>query len=163
MSILKKINDYTINIKKENNQICKILKKKNYNISFDNSKKILYLNYKGKKIFGGNYIFFGIYQPENKLWIWASSIPGVNRNDILQIYELKKNKSYLFENDNNVDINFIFQLLNNDNILIDDMNKFKLIKKVLNFLSNSLFIITPLNKNGNIQFIGISNIIEKYF
>ena len=159
MSILKKINDYD---KKKSNEIKKILNiKNNFNINFDESKLIMYLNNNTNKLIGGNYFFFGIYQPNTKLWIWASSIPGVNKNQILKIKELK-NKSYLFENNNNKDIMFIYQLLNNDIILLEDTTKFKLINKVLLFLSDSILILNPINKSGNIQFIALNNIIEKY-
>ena len=57
---------------------------------------------------------------------------------------------------------FIYQLLNNDIILLEDTTKFKLINKVLLFLSDSILILNPINKSGNIQFIALNNIIEKY-
>ena len=114
MSILKKINDYD---KKKSNEIKKILNiKNNLNINFDESKLIMYLNNNTNKLIGGNYFFFGIYQPNTKLWIWASSIPGVNKNQILKIKELK-NKSYLFENNNNI-VKILLEAGADPNILI---------------------------------------------
>jgi hypothetical protein len=159
MSILKKINNYQ---KKKNNELNKIINiKKKYTINFDKLEELMYLNMNNNKIIGGNYIFYGIYKPENKLWIWASSIPGVNKKNIIKIKELR-NKNYLFENNNDKDILLIYQLLNNDTLIIDNLNLLNLINKVLLFLSDGLIILNPINKSGNIQFIGLINIKEKY-
>lgn len=160
MDILKKINDYN------NTKIIEINKKlnikKNYIINFDkeNKQNIIILE-ENKKILVGNHIFLGIYQPENQLWIWASSIPGVNQKNIKLINEIK-NKNYLFENDDNPDILFIYQLLSNDIIQLPDIRKFELINKTLNFLSDSITLFNPINTTGNTQFIGLLNIIEEY-
>ncbi len=160
MNILKKINNYN------NTKIIEINKKinikKNYNITFDEDKKQKMIISEGqKKILVGKYIFFGIYLPENKLWIWSCSIPGVNQKHIKLINEIK-NKSYLFENDDNPDVLFIYQLLTNDVIQIPDIKKFELINKTLNFLSDSIILFNPINQIGNTQFIGLNNIIEEY-
>ena len=160
MNILKKINDYN------NKKIIEINKKlnikKNYNINFDKDKKDNITILEGKKkILVGKYIFFGIYQPENQLWIWASSIPGVNQKQIKFINEIK-NKNYLFENDDNEDVLFMYQLLTNDVIQLPDIKKFDLINKALNLLSDSIVIFNPINNIGNTQFIGLKSIIEEY-
>jgi len=159
MSIIKKINNYN----KKNTEINKILNiKKNYSINFDKNQKnqIIFSN-NNKKILVCSYIFFGIYQPDTQLWIWSSSIPGVNQKQVKLINKIK-NFSYLFENDDDKDIMFIYQLLTNNVIQINDISLFKLINKTLNYLSNCFIIINPTNKINNIQFIGINSIIENY-
>lgn len=160
MNILKKINNYY------NKQIIDINKKlnikKKYTINFDKDKKQhLTIVSDKKKILVGKYIFLGIYEPENQLWIWASSIPGVNQKHIKLINDIK-NKSYLFENDDDPDIIFIYQLLSNDVIQLPNMKKIDLINKTLMYLTDSLIIFNPLNNIGNTQFIGLQNITEEY-
>ena len=160
MDILKKVNDYNNKKMIEINKKLNI--KKNYIINFDkeNKQNIIILE-ENKKILVGKHIFLGIYQPENQLWIWASSIPGINQKNIKLIHEIK-NKYYLFENDDNDDVLFIYQLLTNDIIQLPDIRKFDLINKTLNFLSNSIILFNPLNKTGNTQFIGLKSITEEY-
>lgn len=161
MNILKKIDNYN------NKKIIEINKKlnikKKYNISFDKNKKQNMIISDGKnKVLVGDHVFYGIYQPENQLWIWSSSIPGVNKLQIKLINDIKA-KSYLFENDvDHPDILFIYQLLTNDVIQLPDIRKFDLINRTLNYLSDSTIIFNPTNQIGNIQFIGLQNIIEEY-
>lgn len=160
MNILKKINDYY------NKQIIEINKKlnikKNYTINFEKDKKqYLTILQDKKKILVGKYIFLGIYEPENQLWIWASSIPGVNQKHIKIINDIKT-KSYLFEDDDDPDIIFIYQLLSNDIIQLPNMKKLELINKTLMYLTDSLIIFNPQNSIGNTQFIGLQNITEEY-
>lgn len=158
-NILDKINNYNI---KKNIEINKKLNiKKNYNINFDKTKKNIILTEDNKKILVGNYLFYGIYQHETQLWIWASSIPGVNQNQIKIINEIKS-KNYLFENNEHLDAIFIYQLLTNDVVQITDLKLFSIINKTLNFLSDSIIILNPINKSNNTQFIGINKIIEEY-
>jgi len=159
-NILNKITIYNNNKNIEINK--KIDIKKNYNINFDEKRKniIIISDDKNKKLVG-NYIFFGIYQPDTKLWIWSSSIPGVNKNQIKFINDLR-NKKFIFENDDNIDTIFIYQLLSNDVIYIDNKNMFNLINKTLNFLVDGIFVFNPINNTNNIQFIGLTNIIEEY-
>jgi hypothetical protein len=157
--IIKKINNYN----KKNTEINKILNiKKNYSINFNKNKKnqIIFSD-NNKKILVCNYIFFGIYQPDTQLWIWSSSIPGVNQKQVKLINKIK-NFSYLFENDDDKDIMFIYQLLTNNVIQINDVKLFQLINKTLNYLSDCYMIINPTNKINNMQFIGINSIIENY-
>ena len=89
MSIIKKINKY----EKKNTEFNKILniKKKNYIINFDRKKDQIILNDNEKKILIGNYIFFGIYQQDTQLWIWASSIPGINKKQVKIIDKIRNN------------------------------------------------------------------------
>ena len=57
-------------------------------------------------------------QPNN-LWIWASSIPGINYPNITHIKKIK-NLAHLFEGSNNKRILFYHQFLTQDVILITD-------------------------------------------
>jgi hypothetical protein len=159
MSIIKKINNYNNKKNIDNNKILNI--KKNYSINFDKNKNRIIINDNKNKILVGEYIFFGIYQPDTQLWIWASSIPGVSQKQIKTINKLKT-FNYLFENDDSADILFLYQLLSNDVVQITNTNIFPLINKTLNYLSNCVTVLTPSNKINNIQFIGISSIIEQY-
>lgn len=160
MNILQKVNDYN------NKKIIEISKKlnikKNYNINFNKDKtQDIIISEGTKKVLVGKYIFFGIYQPDSQLWIWAGSIPGVNQKHIKLINDIK-NKSFLFENDDDPDILFIYQLLTNDVIQLPDIRKFDLINKILNYLSDSIILFNPVNQIGNTQFIGLQNITEEY-
>jgi len=155
--ILIKINNYNKEKEKEIKKIINLLK--DYYIKFDNSNLLL-LNNKNKKILLSEFIFFGIYQPETKLFIWASSIPGISKKNIELIKNIKA-KNYLFENNDNVDVLFLYQLLTNDVLLINK-NQFNLLNITLKFLSDSFIMLNPVN-NNNLQFIGLTNIIEKYY
>jgi hypothetical protein len=158
MSIIKKINKY----EKKNTEFNKILNiKKNYIINFDRKKDQIILNDNEKKILIGNYIFFGIYQQDTQLWIWASSIPGINKKQV-KIIDKIRNNSILFENNDDPDIIFIYQLLTNDVVKISNIKLFPLINKTLNYLSDSIILFNPINQIGNTQFIGLNKIIEEY-
>jgi hypothetical protein len=158
MNIIEKIEKNKIKKTKEINKILNL--DINYIISFDNNKIILYDKNK-KKILVANYIFYGIYQNDKKLWIWSNSIPGVSKKQINIIRDIK-NKAYLFENDLDKKCQYLYQLLNNDVLQITKIKKLNLIIDVLLFLSNSKVILTPLNKYGNIQYIGLTDILENY-
>lgn len=154
MELIKKIN--TEYKEKEEN-----MNFKNFNeLSFE--KNILTLSVKNKKKLVGTYIFFGIYQPTTHLWIWANAIPGVNKKNIKYIKELKT-KSYLFENDGDKTVLFLYQFLTNDVILIEDYKNLDIINKTLCYLSDTLIMFNPSNEYGNTQYIGLKNIKEKYF
>jgi hypothetical protein len=112
-----------------------------------------------KNILTGEYNFFGIYQPSTKLWIWASSIPGVSTEHIKNIRKIKQ-MEHIFESDD--ELNFYYQLLTQDVVLINDDKLLEKINELLLYLSNDLFYFNPENSEGNIQFITLSNIKEKY-
>lgn len=158
MDIIKKIETNKKNKNKEINKILNI--NINYTITFEDDKLIL-LEDTGKKILVADFIFFGIYQNDKKYWVWSNSIPGINKKQIKIIKDIK-NKSYLFENDKSKNIQFIFQFLNTDILEIIDQNKLELISDVLLLISDAKVILNPINKYGNIQYIGITNILEKY-
>ena len=159
MKIIDKIKN---NKNEKNKEINKILNiKKNYNINFEKDVVII-TDEDNNKILTSEYIFFGIYQPSTKLWIWSSSIPGVNKKQIEFVNNIK-NKSFIFENDNDKDILLYNQLLTNDVLNLNDSDDIlEKINDVLLYLSNSLVILTPLNSLGNIQYIGLTKIKTKY-
>lgn len=160
MKILEKIKENSIAREKE---IFKILnKKKDYILRFNNDKTLLELyDDKDKKIISGKYVFYGIYQPSTKLWIWASSIPDIKKDTIKFINKLKL-YDHLFESDSNTKSDFYYQLLNQDTILLKDEEKLSWINDLLIYLSNDLYYFNPSNSQGNIQFIGLSKITQKY-
>lgn len=161
MKILDKIKIVYNDKKKE---IMKNLKKnKQYNIEFlkKGSKKQLSINDGTKKVIIGNYNFYGIYQHNTKLWIWATSIPGIDINYNKNIKHLKS-FSYLFESSNNIKTNFYYQLLTQDVLLLSDNKMINWINELILYLSDDIFIFNPTNSELNIQFITLSNIIEKY-
>ncbi len=149
MTIIKKIEEF---IKEKNKDMSKILNiKKKYNINLNENNLIeIYTN--KHLILSGKYNFYGIYQPHTKLWIWASSIPGINQNNIKYIDKLKS-FSYLFENDDKKTL-FYYQFLTQNTILITEQKYIKWINELLLYLSNDIYIFTPYNKEKNIQFIG---------
>lgn len=159
MKIIDKIKN---NKNEKNKEINKILNiKKNYNINFEKDVAVI-TDEDNNKILTSEYIFFGIYQPSTKLWIWSSSIPGVNKKQIEFVNNIK-NKSFIFENDNDKDILLYNQLLTNDVLNLNEPDDIlEKINNVLLYLSNSLVILTPLNSLGNIQYIGLTKIKTKY-
>ena len=114
-----------------------------------------------KIIIAGDYNFYGIYQPYTKLWIWASSIPGVDKKHIKNIQKIKSS-NYLFEEDTDSKISFYYQLLTQDVILITNEQMLEWINELLLYLSNDLYYFNPVNSDENIQFITLVNIKEKY-
>ena len=164
MDILKKVE---INYNNKYKKISKLLNlENNYTIDFitttsTTEKKLLGLYENNKLLFNGKFNFYGIYQNNNKLWIWSSSIPGINSKQIKKINDIKK-FNYLFENNDNEIIIFYYQFLTQDVIVITNLKQLEWINRLLIYLSNDLFYFNPTNSDKNIQFIGLSNIIEKY-
>jgi hypothetical protein len=160
MSLLDKI------IKKyeqKNKEIKKMLDpKKKYLIEFQKTgKKQICIYENNKLIIVGDYTFYGIYQYQTKLWIWASSIPGVDKSNIKKINLIKK-LNHLFESDNNEKINFYYQLLTQDVIQITDETILEWIPELLIYLSDEIYCFNPINNEGNMQFITLKKVNEKY-
>ena len=161
MSIINKI---IKNKETKSKEIKKLLDpKKKFTIDFDKKKvtdtQIKILDNK-KVLLVGDYHFFGIYQTTTKLWIWASSIPGVSKSQIKYISSLKR-FNYLFENNNSDKINFYYQLLTQDTVYIDNNQQLEWIIDLILYLSNDLWCFTPMI-DINMQFITLSKINEKY-
>ena len=160
MKILEKIKQNSNNKQKE---IFKILNPKiDYVLRFNKDKTLLELyDDKDKKMISGKYNFFGIYQSTTKLWIWASSIPDVNKDTIKFINKLRL-ADHLFESDSNEKSDFYYQLLTQDTLLLKNEEKLSWINDLLIYLSDDLYYFNPSNSEGNIQFIGLSKITQKY-
>jgi hypothetical protein len=161
MSLLDKI------IKKyeqKNKEITKILDpKKKYRIDFQKTgkKKQICIFENKKLVIVGDYNFYGIYQYQTKLWIWASSIPGIDNAHTKKINLIKK-LNHLFESNNNERISFYYQLLTQDVIQIKDEKILEWIIDLIIYLSDDIFCFTPINNEGNLQFITLTKINEKY-
>jgi hypothetical protein len=161
MNLIKKIKQLN---DEKNKSITKLLSpSKKYRIDFfKNGNKNQMGIFDGKKmIIGGDYKFYGIYQPYTKLWIWASSIPGVDKKHIKNIQKIKA-LNHLFEEDSDAKISFYYQLLTQDVILITNEKMLEWINDLLLYLSNDVYHFNPVNSGENIQFITLTNIKEKY-
>jgi hypothetical protein len=161
MKILDKINQ---NVEQKNKEITKILDpKKRYRIDFFKTGKNKMLGvFDGKKmVVSGDYNFYGIYQPYTKLWIWASSIPGVESKHIKNIRKLKSS-DHLFESDSNPKSNFYYQLLTQDVLYITDDKMLDWVNELVLYLTGDVFYFNPVNSDENIQFITLAKIKEKY-
>jgi len=139
-------------------------KTKNYKIIFDKINNLLCVYLDNTLILTGEYIFYGIYQKNTKLWIWGSSIPGVPTNQIKNINKIKKNDHLFEKSEKSKDI-FYYQLLTQDVLIINESESILLnwINELLLYLSNALFYFNPINSQNNIQFLYLINIREKYF
>lgn len=150
--------------KQKHKQTEKILNQKiSYKINFLKKSKQNQMTVSNEKklLLVGDYKLYGIYQNHTQLWIWASSIPGVEKSHIKNINRLKQ-AVYLFESESDEQINFYYQLLSQDVILIPDKELLDWIVDLVLFLSDDLILFTPSNSNDDIQFIGLSKINEKY-
>ena len=160
-NILKEIKTINNNKKNKINKILNI--KNNYHIDFykngDNKFMGLYNN--NNLVIAGNYNFYGIYQPYTKIWMWASSIPNINKKQILQINKLKL-LNYKFESYTHPKLFFYYQLLTNDMLLIDNELMLEWINELLIYITDDLYYFNPVNSNGNIQFLTLTDIKEKY-
>ena len=163
--MINKIDDIIKYNNSRNEYISNIINfKKKYRITFNRTKdnKLLELYSDNIKILVGKYNFYGIYQKSTKLWIWATSIPGINKKYIDNINKIKS-FNYLFESSNDIRMNFYYQLLTQDVIYITDNKLLNWINELLLYISQDITYFNPTNSEGNIQFIGLSNIIEKYY
>jgi hypothetical protein len=161
---MKKILD---KIKEKNKNKDSVLKKldpkKKYKIGFykNGNSKLMGIYSDKNLLIGGTYNFYGIYQPNTKLWIWASSIPGVDIRTIKYINHIKS-FDHLFEKDSNPINNFYYQLLTQDVLYIDNEKMIDHINQLLLYLSNDLYYFNPINSDMNVQFLTLSKIKEKF-
>ena len=151
-----------INIK---NELEKLLSEKQVSIDFvdDTTLKLK----SGKNVLlEAKFNFYGIIK--NNMFIWASSIPLVNKKFLKNIKELR-DKSVVIENKfkSNKDekLNyFYYSLLTQEVLLLDNIREpIKLINNLLLDLGNDIYILNPTNASNNIQFIGINKITKRYF
>ncbi len=158
------INKIEQNVQKKSGEISKIFTNKSkLGIHFikKGDNKEMGISQDDKIVLIGDYHFFGIYQPWTKLWIWASSIPGIDINHIKFINKIKSS-SNLFESDNDERMMFYYQMLTQDTILIPNEKMLGWINDLLLYLSDDLYCFNPKNSEGNIQFLSLIKIKEKY-
>ena len=161
MKLLDKIKQNNLDKTKIINKL--LTSKKKYKINFEKTgkEKLMGIYEDNKLIINGPYNFFGIYQPYTKLWVWASSIPGVNRKDIKNINDIKMS-SHLFESDDDIKINFYYQLLTQDMLLITNEKMLEWINELLIYLSSAVYYFNPTNSDGNVQFLTLVKVKEKH-
>jgi predicted adenine nucleotide alpha hydrolase (AANH) superfamily ATPase len=160
MKILDKIKK--INEKKRKNIIKYLNPNIKYHLEFlkKGNHKLISFNENSKEIIVGDYNFYGIYQPFTKLWIWATSIPGVDTKYNKNIKYIKS-FSHLFESSNNIKNIFYHQLLTQDVLLVSDEKMIKWINELILYLTDDLWVFNPINSEANTQFITLVNIKEK--
>lgn len=159
MNILKKIKELN---NKKNKEIDKLISpKKKYRINFLKNTDKMGLFEEDKLLLVGDYNFYGIYQPSNKIWVWASSIPGVNKKQIKNLRKIKE-MAHLFEEEDEQVMNFYYQLLTQDMLLITDLKMLDYINMLILYLSDDVYYFNPQNSDGNIQFLTFKKITEKY-
>ena len=161
MKIIDKIKQTNLNKIKSINKILNPKKKYKINFAKNEKEKTMEIYDNNKLIISGSYNFYGIYQPYTKLWIWASSIPGISRKDIKNVNTIKLSH-HLFESDDNTKINFYYQLLTQDTLMITNEIMLEWINELLIYLSDDLFYFNPINSDSNVQFLTLIKIKEKY-
>jgi hypothetical protein len=136
--------------------------KKNYTIIFDkinNEPKLFIVEKKEIKLIG-DFNFYGIYNKDTLLWTWSNIIPNVLLTQIKYIEELRS-KAYIFEkNIEHSKINiFFYQFLINDSMVIPK-KYISLVSDLILYLTDDIYIFDPTNSLNNVQFIGLSKILE---
>jgi len=136
--------------------------KKNYTIIFDkinNEPKLFIVEKKEIKLIG-DFNFYGIYNKDTLLWTWSNIIPNVLLTQIKYIEELRS-KAYIFEkNIEYSEINiFFYQFLINDSMVIPK-KYISLVSDLILYLTDDIYIFDPTNSLNNVQFIGLSKILE---
>ena len=160
MKLLEKIKK---NSQTKLNEIKKKLNiKRNYTLIFDkiNKEPKLFLIEKKKIKLIGDFNFYGIYNKDTELWTWSNIIPDVLLNQIKYIEEIRS-KSYIFEkklDSSKINI-FFYQFLINDSMVIPK-KCISLIYDLILYLTDDIFIFDPTNSINNVQFIGLSKILE---
>lgn len=160
MKLLKKMSE---NSKKKFTQLKKKLNiETNYTITFDtiNKEKKLVLKEDKKTKLIGDFNFYGIYNKDTQIWNWANIIPEVDMKQIKFIEQLRM-KAYTFEkNNDSSEVNvFFYQFLTNDSMVIPSKYVGLIVDLIL-YLTDDLYIFNPTNSVNNVQFIGLSNILE---
>jgi hypothetical protein len=160
----KIIDKIITNRKNKDKEILKILNnKQQYKIAFvkNGEKKQMEIYSNNNRVLVGDYNFYGIYQPNRNLWIWASLIPGVDKKHMKNIKKMKS-FNYLFEEHNDELSNFYYQMLSEDVLMIDDDKLLDDIKSLILYLSDDIYVFNPTNSEGNVQFITLTNIKQKF-
>lgn len=166
MDIITKIKNYS---RKAKNKISKFLDlNKEYDIKWIEYKtgKILCIRYDNKNIITGTYKYIGEYQPKKSLWIWGSSISGVNKDIILSCKKIRS-FTHLFENPTKLKkldkkrYDFFYQVLTSDSMILSSQIELEWLNELILYLTGDLYYFNPI-MNDNIQLITLSKIIEQY-
>ena len=138
----------------------------NFNLITLNNNKLLNILNNNINLINCKYNLYGIYQYNTNLWIWATALQNSNQNLINKIEKIKS-YYYLFEYNksdikNNNRYLFYYQLLTQDVIQITDETILEWIPELLIYLSDEIYCFNPINNEGNMQFITLKKVNEKY-
>jgi len=166
MNIITKIKTFSKNAKKEISKILDL--NKEYDLKWINYKtgKILAICYDNKEIITGDYKYIGEYQVNKSLWIWASSMNGINKQTLLNIKKIRS-FTHLFEEPNKLKsldkkrYDFYYQILTSDTMILSSYIEFEWLKELILYITGDLYYFNPVIDN-KIQLITLSKIIEKY-
>ena len=165
MKLLEKITKNSKNKFKEMQKKISINKK--YKINFktiNKEEKIVFKEIENNKTkFSGDYHYFGRFNQETKIWVWANILPSTNIEVINYINSLKL-KGYIFEkNINNSEIiMFFYQFLTNDSMFIPDSKYMGLIIDLLLYLSDDMYIFEIPISAKEIDLVGLVRINELF-
>lgn len=147
-------------IKKNRNEKYKKMKgildeKIRYHIKFNKNDEIELYN-KNKHIITAKYNFYGIIDPTTKTFYWANMIPNITKKRRKIVEKLKEKK------DKVKDDLYYSNIMMNDSIYAPNKEDMDKISSLLLYLSDDLYFLNPTTPSGNIQFLFISEITEKY-
>ena len=163
MNLLKKL---STNSEKKFNEIKKKIDiNKDYTIKFKNINKDLKIIFvkDDEDILIGDFHFFGLYNPDTKIWKWANILSGISYQ-VMNYIDTLRLKSYIFEkkmNNSETDM-FFYQFLTKDSMYIPSEKYVGFIVDLLLYLSDDLYLFQPSNSSGSIQFVGLTKINELY-
>ena len=152
MEIIKKINKFKKIKSKKINKIVNFNKVKEINIS---NKKIV-MKYKNNDL-EFKFNFYGILK--NDIFMWANIIPGVSKEIIKKVKDIKSS-ARLFKGNNDNRSLFYYQLLSENMLYITDDKQKDWIVDLLLYLDDSMWSLTTLNLKGNLQFITLYELVS---
>jgi hypothetical protein len=133
----------------------------NFIISFDKkNKQLLYLKNDNTVMYSALYNFYGVLK--NDRWTWANNIDGISNNIIKHIDELRTKKQLFKNYKKSNEMEFYYNFLSNESIVLKTDTDKKLINKLLIYLNNDIIMLNPKNSSGSIQFIGLNKLLENY-
>jgi|SaaInlStandDraft_7_1057024.scaffolds.fasta_scaffold01212_11 hypothetical protein len=137
--LIKKINDNFIKKKNEINKLINFDLNYNTVISKDHYD-VLEFNKDEKFKFSSKFNYYGIID-HNDIFHWANSFQGVDKRFMEQINKIRA-FSNKFDNSNEPDHLFYYQVLNSDKFTMDLNQQFKFIK-LLMYLDKGYYFIEP--------------------
>jgi len=166
MDIITKIKTFSKNAKKEISKILDL--NKEYDLGWLDYKtgKILNVRYNNKDVITADYKYIGEYQPNKSLWIWASSMNGINKETLLNVKKIRS-FTHLFEEPNKLKkldkkrYDFYYQVLTSDSMILSSRIELEWLNELVLYLTGDLYCFNTIMDN-NIQFITLSKVIEQY-